>query len=191
MQNLTATLRIRRLELAASAYGLLFSLTRNRRFFDRKIKTGILLLSLLGLAASAEGQATGHPTKKAKRSKAATAKKDTASSDEAVFCYAVEMMPAYKGGTDSLFAFLARNTRYPQSGIENKKEGTVYVQFTIDSLGRVVNPRILKGIDPDFDAEALRVVRLMPPWIPGELLGKKANTDYTMPIKFRLTDVKK
>ncbi len=189
MQNLISSLQIKRLKLEASTYGLLFTLTRNRRFFDRKIKVGILMLSLLSLAASIEAQTKDTSKKKFKRNKAAvTLKKDTTSRDEAVFCYAVEMMPAYSGGIDSLFSFLARNTRYPQSGIDSKKEGTVFVKFTIDTLGRVVNPQIIRGIDPYFDAEALRVVSLMPPWTPGEQLGKKANTPFTMQVKFKIVE---
>lgn len=192
MQNLIATLRIKRLKLAASSYGLLFTITHNRRFFDKKIKVGILMLSLLSLAASAQGQEKNDPKKKVKRNKAAaTIKKDTTSRDEAVFCYAVEMMPMYRGGIDSLLHFIESNTRYPKTEKEQKKEVTVYVQFTIDTLGRVVNPRIVRGVDPDFDAEALRVICLMPPWAPGKMGGKLTEFPFTAPIKFKQKDNRK
>ena len=186
MQKITTTLQLCQLKMRANLYGLLFKATKNRYFFDKRIKIGIVIVSILNL--SAYGQETA-ATKHKKKSKEASAiqKKDTTYRNADITCYVVETMPSFNGGgIDSLLQFIKRNIRYPKSGLESKKEGIVYIQFTVDTLGNVVNPRVIRGIDPDFDAEALRVIKLSPPWTPGKMWDKAAAFPYTIPVRFRL-----
>jgi periplasmic protein TonB len=65
-------------------------------------------------------------------------------------------------------------------------EGTVYVSFVVDSLGKVRNPKLLRGVGDELDKEALRVVNLMPIWTPGKINGNPVNVQYNIPIRFTL-----
>lgn len=97
-----------------------------------------------------------------------------------------EQMPEFEGGHSALFEFLGKNIVYPVKARKNGIEGTVYIQFTVDENGSVITPEIRKGVSPELDEEALRVVKTMPRWTPGIKQGKAVKTEYTLPIKFKL-----
>lgn len=99
-----------------------------------------------------------------------------------------EKMPEYPGGMNELYKFVQSNLRYPEFEKENGIQGTVYVQFVVTKEGIVKSPKILKTVSGsyNFDKEVLRIVRMMPKWIPGENGGKKVSVYFTMPFKFRL-----
>ncbi len=98
----------------------------------------------------------------------------------------VEEMPEYPGGMEGLRNFLVENVTYPEKAKKNKITGKVYVSFVIDKNGAVTNTQIAKGVDPDLDKEAIRVVRLMEKWTPGKQDGKAVNVQLTLPIQFAL-----
>lgn len=99
-----------------------------------------------------------------------------------------EKMPEFPGGQSELFKFINTNIQYPQFEKENEIQGNVYVRFTITEEGLVKDPKILKSVNgaPNFDKEVIRVIKLMPNWIPGENAGKKVSVYFTMPVKFKL-----
>lgn len=97
-----------------------------------------------------------------------------------------EVMPQFEGSVDGLKKWLAQNMQYPQESIENKEEGRVVVSFVITEDGSVTQPRVTKGISQSLDAEALRLVSLMPKWIPASQEGKPCSIEYSLPIKFKL-----
>lgn len=99
-----------------------------------------------------------------------------------------EKMPEYPEGMDELYKFIQKNLKYPDFEKENNIQGTVYVQFVVTKDGIVESPKILKTVSGshNFDKEVLRIVRMMPKWIPGENSGKKVSVYFTMPFKFRL-----
>ena len=99
----------------------------------------------------------------------------------------VEQMPEYPGGTDSMYKFIADNLKYPE-GMADNMQGRVIVKFYVDTLGRVCEPLIVRGIESALDREALRVVNLFPYFIPGQHEGKNVNVWFTIPITFRLSD---
>lgn len=101
---------------------------------------------------------------------------------------AVEQMPEYPEGEAALIKFIKENLKYPEDA-DGCSQGKVVVQFYIDTLGHVCAPRIYRGIGPAFDTEAMRVVSLLPDFIPGEHGGKKVNVWYTLPILFKLPDL--
>lgn len=91
-----------------------------------------------------------------------------------------EPMPSFPGGQDSLVAYLKRNLRYPAS---TTVEGKVFVSFVITQTGHITQAKVLKGVNPILDAEALRVVRQMPRWIqPSQ--QHTVEVSYTLPITF-------
>lgn len=98
----------------------------------------------------------------------------------------VDVMPMFPGGDKALLEFLAKNIKYPVEDQKTGTQGRVIASFTVDKKGNIVDPEVLRGVSPSLDAEALRVISLMPVWQPGKQDGKPANVRYTVPITFRL-----
>lgn len=104
----------------------------------------------------------------------------------------VDKMPEYPGGVNELLKYLSKNVRYPEAAKKAKKQGRVVVQFVVDKEGNITNPSVVRGVDKDLDAEAVRVISSMPRWTPGMQDGKAVAVKYTIPVMFRLnTDTKK
>lgn len=97
-----------------------------------------------------------------------------------------ETMPQFPGGRGVLMKYLAANIKYPASAVKGKKEGRVIVTFIVQKDGSITHAKIVRSIDPELDAEALRVVKGMPKWTPGTQLGKPVSVKYTLPVKFSL-----
>lgn len=98
----------------------------------------------------------------------------------------VEVYPLFPGGEKARMKFLQQNIKYPSQAIKDRKEGKVIVNFIIEKDGTVSNIKVINSVDKDFDEEALRVVRLMPKWIPGKQSGIAVRVNFNMPITFRL-----
>ena len=89
----------------------------------------------------------------------------------------VEQMPEFpNGGMAGLMQFLSKNIKYP----------TVTVQFVVNRDGSIVDAKVIRGVDPYLDKEALRVINSMPKWKPGMQRGKPVRVKYTVPVMFRL-----
>jgi TonB family protein len=100
----------------------------------------------------------------------------------------VEEMPTYPGGNEAMFKFLGDNIKYPEKARQNNQEGIVVIQFIVDKKGKLLDQKAVKGVSPEIDAEALRVVGLMPQWKPGVQKGQKVNVSFNLPIRFKLDD---
>lgn len=102
--------------------------------------------------------------------------------------YIAEIMPEFPGGTDSLMLFIKQRLTYPKWEKRNKIQGTVYVQFTVDTTGEILNPKILKSVEGSrhFDKEVMRVLKEMPKWKPGSTNGKRTAVQFNLPFKFEL-----
>ena len=98
----------------------------------------------------------------------------------------VEEMPEFPGGQKECMKFLRDNIKYPQISQENGVQGRVIVQFVVNADGSIVDPVVVRGVDPYLDKEALRVVKLMPKWKPGKQRGKAVRVRFTQPVMFRL-----
>lgn len=99
----------------------------------------------------------------------------------------VESMPEFIGGEYARAIFLANNIKYPTFARESSIQGIVYIQFIIEKDGSVSNAKVLKGIGGGCDAESLRVVNMMPKWIPGIQNGKPVRVLFNMPISYKLS----
>lgn len=97
-----------------------------------------------------------------------------------------ETMPQFPGGQELLLKYLADNIKYPASAVKAKKQGRVIVTFIVQKNGSVTHAKIAKSIDPELDAEALRIVKGMPKWTPGTQNGKPVSVRYMVPVKFSL-----
>ena len=82
--------------------------------------------------------------------------------------------------------FLSKNINYPSISQENGVQGRVIVQFVVNTDGSIVEPVVMRGVDPYLDKEALRVIKMMPKWSPGKQRGKPVRVKYTVPVMFRL-----
>ena len=96
-----------------------------------------------------------------------------------------EVMPQYPGGPNEIMRYIQENIKYPQSAKANKIEGRVFVSFVVEKDGSITNATVLRGIDKECDAEALRVVSSMPKWNPGQQDGKNVRTQFTIPIIYK------
>ena len=98
----------------------------------------------------------------------------------------VEKMPQFPGGQKALLNFLEREIKYPAQAEEEGIQGRVSCQFVVRKDGSISDPEIVRGIHPSLDAEALRVVKAMPDWTPGQQRGKNVSVKFTVPVIFRL-----
>ena len=98
----------------------------------------------------------------------------------------VEEMPIYLGGHEALMKYIQQNVKYPKEAQEKGVQGRVLVQFVVEKDGSITDAKILKSVDPQLDAEALRVVNAMPDWTPGKQKGEPVRTRFTLPVTFRL-----
>lgn len=98
----------------------------------------------------------------------------------------VEEMPVFPGGDEALLRHIAENVRYPEAAKAKGIQGRVIVRFCITEKGTIDRISILKGVDPDLDAEALKVVSELPAFQPGRQGGKPVAVWYMVPITFSL-----
>ncbi len=99
----------------------------------------------------------------------------------------VENMPEFpNGGMTALMKYLSDNIRYPEAAHKAGIQGRVTVQFVVGKDGSIGNVSILRGVNADLDAEAIRVISSMPKWKPGTQKGEPVKVKYTVPVMFRL-----
>jgi len=98
----------------------------------------------------------------------------------------VEQMPKYTGGEKAMLEFIQKNLKYPESAEKNNIEGRVIIRFIVGADGAVSDVELIRGISPEADAEAVRVIKAMPNWIPGKQKGKAVPVYFTLPIVYSL-----
>ena len=98
----------------------------------------------------------------------------------------VEEPASFPGGMGECMKWLGKNIKYPTISQENGVQGRVIVQFVINRDGSIVDAKVVRGVDPYLDKEALRVVNQMPKWSPGKQRGKAVRCQFTLPVQFRL-----
>lgn len=99
----------------------------------------------------------------------------------------VEQPTEFPGGMEACLAYMYKNIKYPIAAQEAGIQGQVVIQMIVDKDGQIRAPKIVRGVSPELNAEALRIVSGMPKWIPGKQKGKNVATRFTLPIRFRLT----
>ena len=102
----------------------------------------------------------------------------------------VEQNPEFKGGFEAMLKFLKANIKYPVEAWSAGIQGTVFVQFVVSETGKISNVKLLRGIGGGCDEESVRVVSLMPDWIPGRLMGKAVKVMFQIPVKFSIPIIK-
>lgn len=100
----------------------------------------------------------------------------------------VEERPQFPGGDAELMKYLQKNIKYPTICQEQGIQGRVIVQFVVNTDGSIVDPQVIKTVNPHLDKEALRVISTMPKWSPGKQRGKAVRVRFTVPVTFRLSN---
>lgn len=98
----------------------------------------------------------------------------------------VENPPVFSGGNEQMSQFLVKNIKYPDNAREKGIQGKVFVSFVVDKTGKVTKAEVIRSANPELDAEALRVVSIMPDWTPGKQGGEIVSVQMTVPISFKL-----
>lgn len=104
-----------------------------------------------------------------------------------IFCD-YEQQPSFPGGVNALLDYLKENIHWPLGHEEDCILGRVVVSFVVEKDGSISEAKVVRSLDPAFDAEALRVVASMPKWIPGKFNGESTRCKYNIPITFRFED---
>ena len=113
----------------------------------------------------------------------------SSSGDKTVPYFDCDQRPQFFGSSDPrhfLKEWVYQYLKYPQAAVRDGVQGTVMVQFVIESDGKVTDVKVVKGVDEELDAEALKVVSASPKWKPGKVGGSKVRASLTLPIEFRL-----
>lgn len=143
-------------------------------------KPTILLLMLLAFVGSISF------AQEIKTEEIITIESDT--NDDAVFVL-VEQMPEFPGGEEELFKFLSATIIYPIEARDSGIEGTVYVNFTVENDGAINDVKVIRGVHPLLDEEAVRVIESFPKWKPGKQKGKTVRVSYNIPLSFVLKNI--
>lgn len=106
--------------------------------------------------------------------------------DEQQIFTIVEEYPEFPGGMAECYKWIGKNLVYPTISAENGVQGRVTVNFVVNADGSIVDVKVLRGVDPYLDKEAVRVVSKMPKWKPGKQRGKAVRTSFNLPVRFKL-----
>lgn len=115
-----------------------------------------------------------------------SAQTDAIITNETVFDV-VEEMPEFPGGTAEIYQFIGNHFIYPDTCRQLNIQGKIYISFIIEKDGSIHEYKILRGVHPLLDAEAIRVVLAMPRWKPGKQNGKAVRVRYNLPINCKLS----
>jgi len=103
----------------------------------------------------------------------------------------LDKAPQFPGGEQAMMTYLGSNIKYPESAKKDKVEGMVVVQFVVKADGAITEAHNIvsdkQTSNPELNKEALRVIRNMPKWTPGEKDGKKVDCEMVLPVKFKLS----
>lgn len=116
----------------------------------------------------------------------AVAVDEDAPEEEEIFEIVEESPDFPNGGMVGLLQYLSKNIKYPTVAQETGAQGRVTVQFVVNKDGSIVDVKVLRGVDPYLDKEAVRVISTMPKWKPGKQRGKPVRCKYTVPVMFKL-----
>lgn len=116
-----------------------------------------------------------------------SAKRNAAKPQSQTVYRAVEQMPTFPGGDAALMKWIKSHLQYPKSAAQENIQGTVVVQFVVTSTGSIGNVKIVHSRNDEFNAEAIRLCKSLPKFVPGRKNGKPVSVWYTLPVTFRLS----
>jgi protein TonB len=139
------------------------------------------------LHASNSTSTTGTDGTSSNTSSVVSSGTSTSTSNNPVDLFSVDENPEFEGGYPALMAFIRKHLKYPNTAVEQSKQGTLYVKFVVDENGKISNVLLQNNLGYGLDDEAVRVVSMIPNFkSPGKVKGKAVKTYYQLPIKFKL-----
>ena len=96
-----------------------------------------------------------------------------------------EVPPEFPGGIDKLFRYMRKNLHYPESDRRKKWKGKIFVNFIVSDKGEIEDVKVLNPVSPELDAEAIKLIQSMPPWIPARQSGIAVACRYNLPVRFQ------
>jgi TonB family protein len=152
--------------------------------------TGLVLLSISAFRGNTDNSEnpfnTGNVNQPSPSLPSAMVKDDPVDDPNTAPFVSVEEMPVFPGGDVALLKYIGENTKYPELAKKNNIQGRVIIRFCISSKGNINQVSVIKGVDPELDAEAIRVVKTLPVFEPGKQGGKPVPVWYMVPITFNL-----
>jgi TonB family protein len=118
---------------------------------------------------------------------APTAKANDPAAEQGEVFQVVEEQPMFPGGMQELMKFMQTNIRYPKEAQDRGIQGRVIVQFVVNKDGSISEECVVRSVDSQLDAEAIRIIRSMPNWTPGKQRGEPVRVRFTLPVTFRLS----
>jgi periplasmic protein TonB len=107
-------------------------------------------------------------------------------SNDSVKWVRVEKQPEYPGGFGEMMKFIKKELKYPPKAKKSRIEGDVLVSFVVTREGSLSDVKTIRSLHPDCDAEAERIVKAMPSWVPGTVKNKPVFVRFNIPIRFRI-----
>jgi TonB family protein len=156
-----------------------------KMFVKPKLILGMLIMSL-GVVAQNQPKINKKTTFPKKSDSAKLSIEQNSTSDQNMLCYVVEEMPQFPDGDVS--AYIEKNICYPDSCYKKGIQGRVICQFVVEKDGRLTNIQVVRGVHPDLDKEAVRVISSMPKWIPGKQRNQTTRVKYTLPVNFNIKE---
>lgn len=155
----------------------------------RKLAKYLLMLPLILVLITANSlYAQQQEPQKKKQNKTAQSEKQPQEADTDGVFIVVENQPEFPGGPAEMMKFLSDNIQYPVEAQKKGIQGRVVCNFVVEKDGSLSNFKVVRGVDPLLDAEAVRVLSAMPKWKPGTQRGKAVRVRYTVPVFFRLQE---
>jgi TonB family protein len=190
----TSALANAKILMVMPAVGIVFmAVSAFREIPDAYIKQLIPMLSTQSLPVESNSGLVAPPPpppppppESATKEKNQTVKEETTIPKEEQPFVVVEEMPMFPGGDSELLKYISENTRYPENAKVQNIQGKVIIRFCVKPDGGVSMTSVLKGVSPDLDAEAVRVVNTLPAFRPGKQGGKAVPVWYMVPIAFTL-----
>lgn len=161
------------------------SSTKKLNQFSTLLVVIFMALAFSSCASGKKSAAAGTGTPSPSLLSAAPVQKTDQTSEETPFVV-VEEMPVFPGGDEALLKYIAVNTKYPENAKKNKIQGKVILRFCVTEKGGVNKISVLQGVDPELDAEAIRVAGTLPAFTPGKQGGRDVPVWYMIPITFAL-----
>ncbi|GEM_PF-2696923 len=108
--------------------------------------------------------------------------------DQAELLPIIDKEPEFPGGEAALYKYIVRSVNYPIIAIEKNIQGTVFMSFIVEADGSITGITVERGVHELLDKEAIRVIKRMPLWTPGEMNGRAVRVKQRIPVRFRLVD---
>lgn len=159
---------------------------RTSSLANMKLLFVIPVVGIVFLAISAYREIPATTDQNSENEKDGTQIEETAYKSDIQPFVVVEEMPVFPGGDTELLKYISKNTKYPEAAKENNIQGRVIIRFCITEKGNAEMISVIKGVDPELDAEAVRVVKTLPAFNPGRQGGKAVPVWYMVPITFTL-----